>query len=440
MSDGEFFRFIFNHWIQYLLVMMPIITLCYFTVRSHAINLLDPIHFYFTFTFGTSYAVVAILCMHGFIPIHLSYMIAVNWIMLAIGLQSAKITKSKISFHRISSYFNLLDVNYKIVISILLLSWIFLTIVYVMSVSFDAFVTSRFEANKGIGAIVRLLDFVRISLICCLATASINSSGIRRYLLILVASIIIVASSFVTGAKFALLESALTILVAVYIYSGWKPAPTLKTMFIIVILSVAMVSFVLFMLNFASESLGYKKSNYMDAPVVVELFFMRIFANGDMYYFSLPNAVIDKLTVENPIYQLFGYIIGNGGMSRFFDYDYSGNDIGRLIWKYWYPDDTISRGPTNHFDLAGYSYFGIYGGMLMTLMIGFIIGKICKIKNKIRRNMVISSAIISAIYNRSLILLLNPSIGIAYIFDSVVIISSIIIFLKMLSLNNRARS
>ncbi|MBW5406912.1 O-antigen polymerase [Morganella morganii] len=437
MSDGEFFKFIFNHWQQYLIVMMPIIALCYLTVRKHAINIFDPIHFYFTFTFGTSYAVVAIMCIHGLIPIHLSYMVLVNWLALAIGLSAARMTKSNISFNFVSRGFHLLDTNYKAVVFILFFVWLSLTFIYVTSVSFDAFVASRFEANKGLGGIVRLLDFIRITLVCSLVICSIKSSGLTRVSLIMLAAIVVVVSSFVTGAKFALLESALTILVAVYIFSGWKPVFTLKTILVILLLSVIMIAFVLFLLTFASESLGYTKSNYMNAPVVVELFFMRIFANGDMYYFSLPNSVIDGLSVESPIYQLFGYIIGNGGMNKIFDYDYSGNDIGRMIWKYWYPDDTISRGPTNHFDLAGYSYFGLLGGVAMTVIIGFTIGKACKIKNSMAINLVMTSSVIAAVYSRALVLLLSPSVGIAYLFDSFVILSSIILLTWFLARSSR---
>ena len=52
MSDIDFFYFIFSNWSEYLLYATVTTVLCYMTVRKLAVGVIDPIHFYFTFTFG----------------------------------------------------------------------------------------------------------------------------------------------------------------------------------------------------------------------------------------------------------------------------------------------------------------------------------------------------------------------------------------------------
>ncbi|SMG60151.1 O-antigen polymerase [Cedecea sp. NFIX57] len=429
MSDTDFFHFIFSNWIEYLLYAVPLTFLCYLTVRRLAVGFIDPIHFYFTFTFGTSYAIVLILWIYDYIPDHIFYMILSNWIVLAAFMRLSFKTRNFKAIGVSEKIFNTCNANSNMIFWILLLTYTMLTTIYVKNVSFEAFIQSRFEANRGLGALVRVLDVVRLLLTAYLSIMAIKSIGFKRWFLAAFAILISVIASFVSGAKFSLLEHLLVALISIYIYCGWKPKLTGKSLVIFVLLAIAMISYVLFLLSFASQSLGYTKANYMDAPVVVELFFMRIFANGDAYYFSLPNSVIDSLHVSNSIYQLFGYIAGNGVMQNVFDYDYTENDVGRLIWKVWYPWDDIARGPTSHFDLAGYAYFGAVGGIIMTAAIGWIIGRICKAKNGRRRNDIFYSSFVSVLYCRTIVVLLSPPVGLAYIVDLIFIL----IFLTILS-------
>lgn len=439
MSDIDFFHFIFSNWGEYLLYAIVTTFLCYLTVRKLAVGIIDPIHFYFTFTFGTSYAIVFILWLYNYIPDHLFFMIALNWVVLSLFMHLAYRTSRFTMIGLTNRIFNTCSKNSLVIFYILLFIYISLTTIYIKSVSFEAFVQSRFEANRGLGAIVRVLDVVRLMLTGYLAIMAVRSKGAKRLSLSFLAIVISVIASFVSGAKLSLLEHLLVALIAIYISTGWKPRFNLKTIFLFLLISTPLVGYVLFLISYNSAAIGYTKSNYMDAPVVVEMLFMRIFANGDAYYFSLPNSVVDGLQVKSSLLQLFGYIAGNGAMQSVFGYDYSANDVGRMIWKVWYPWDDIARGPTSHFDLAGYVYFGIIGGLFMTALFGWILGRVCRAKNMRVRKDIFYASFMAAFYCRALVIMLSPPIGLAYIFDSIVFLIALMFISSLISIVFRKR-
>ncbi|WP_336817796.1 O-antigen polymerase [Cedecea sp. MMO-103] len=434
MSDVHFFHFIFSNWGEYLCYAIITTLLCYLTVKKLSIGIADPIHFYFTFTFGTSYAIVFILWLYDYIPDHLLFMIVANWIVLSIFMHIAYRTSKFTALGLTNRIFNTCESNSSIIFYILLLTYITLTVIYIKSVSFDAFVLSRFEANRGLGALVRVLDVVRLILTGYLAILSARSKGIKRISIAFLAIIVSVIASFVSGAKFSLLEHLLVALVAIYIYTGWSPKFNFKTVFLFLLIFTPLVGYALFLISYNSVAIGYNKANYIDAPVVVEMLFMRVFANGDAYYFSLPNAVVDTLQVKNSLLQLFGYIAGNGAMQNIMGYDYSANDVGRMIWKVWYPWDDVARGPTSHFDLAGYVYFGMTGGLFMTALFGWVLGRVCKAKNNRTRNGIFFASFLGAFYCRSLVILLSPPIGLAYMFDSIIFLIALMILSSLISI------
>lgn len=154
----------------------------------------------------------------------------------------------------------------------------------------------------------------------------------------------------------------------------------------------------------------------------MELLLLRILANGDAYYLSLTEHVIDTVIVEHPWLQLLSNTFGNSVMAKLFDIDFSNLDVGRQIWLYWYPDDPVMRGPTNHFDLAGYAYFGYVGGLLFSAVIGYVIGVVNSWKLYCDNSSAVVVAFVAALYCRSLPLILNPSVGIAYMVDIYIIL------------------
>ena len=59
MGSGDFFEVFFSHLDLFLILMFVFSIILYLCVRGVApAAYLDPIHFYYTFTFGTSYGII----------------------------------------------------------------------------------------------------------------------------------------------------------------------------------------------------------------------------------------------------------------------------------------------------------------------------------------------------------------------------------------------
>lgn len=431
MDANLFLDFIFQNISEYLFYVLVFSILLHFVVRRYAVNILDPIYFYFVFSFSTSYAIVFLLWMHEELG---------NYYFIIVFLYFFIYWLSFYIFYELFLRYRIYNINYLVIkdsesglFILLMFIFYFLAALYFVSqIDFSSFKQSRFEANRGFGIFVRYMDFSRILLSSFLFIKLINSKGSRRFLFLFIWLLFLLISSSVNGAKASMIESLLAGFVAYYCFSGKKISINFKNSLYFFSISILVMYFVLKIIgNYANET-GYFYTKYLDIPVEWELFLLRIIANGDMYYLSLPNGVIDGLFQGNGFYQAFGYILGNGLMDAFFSYKYSDNNLGRLIWLYWVPDEEIYKGTANHFDLEAYSYFGFFGGMFFTLFNAFLVSWICAFKKNSGRGQVVFSCFLACLYTRSLQIFLSPSVGIAYILDAIFIYLLFFIFIKII--------
>jgi hypothetical protein len=381
---------------------------------------MDPFHFYYAFTYGTGYAIILILFVHGLVDSYLfSYLILSGSLFFLMFYFS---TSSNVNYN--NSLFNRLNVSIKdqerFLLKFLSALYLILFLFYLSQVSLTMFFTSRFEANRGLGIIVRLMDALRVILAGWYFYYYLSS---RKKRFIILALLISVIGALISGAKFAFLEQIYVLCVVGFITSRKTFKFNLKSLFLILAIAVCFLLFSLYFISKLSVMIGYTSSQYIPgAPVAIELLMLRILANGDAYYLSLTEHIIDKVIIEHPWLQLLSNTFGNSVMSSIFNVDFSNLDVGRQIWLYWYPDDPIMRGPTNHFDLAGYAYFGYVGGFIFSGVIGYIVGVINSWKINCDNSSAIVVAFVAALYCRSLPLILNPSVGIAYMADIYIIL------------------
>ncbi|MBD8105571.1 oligosaccharide repeat unit polymerase [Erwinia persicina] len=416
MRDYLFFDFVFSNYAEYLLYCFFFCLTLFALTKRTVGHFFDPFHFYYTFTFGTSYAVILILYAHGFVNnIYFSYLVISGLIFLLSFLLISKIlykNKAKGVFYRL----NISICNQeRLILKILVVLYFLCVIAYLSQVSLSSLIASRFEANKGIGFIVRIMDVLRLVLAAWFYLVFLNS-GRKRYLIYVVAVSLI--GAMLSGAKFAMLEQIFVIFTAAFILKRRSIKINIKTILISIILAVVMFIFIFFLIQRMSENIGYINSQYLPGmPVVFELFLIRILANADSYYLSLTENILDVINVKMPLLQFFSNVFGNGLMSRLFGMDFANNDIGRQIWLYWYPADSIMRGPTAHFDITGYVYLGYIGGILASAIVGVVLGTINSWKYRYYFAKPVTVAFVATVYCRSLPILLNPSVGIAYISD-----------------------
>jgi hypothetical protein len=420
MNSTKFLLLAFDH-IGFLLALSIILVLLLYRMTSRiAGGVSDPFHFYYAFTFGTSYAVVGLLAFLGYIGLpEIALIVGYGLIFLLCyrlfsrlsfpPVQRAiRLWKGGVTFFRLA-----------------LLLYILAALIYVSLAGFAFLSESRFETNRGVGFLVRIMDPLRLFIVGYVAIIVAGYRGRRTALLWCGLGLFALASSLLNGSKFALLESAYVAAVAVAVRSGRKALPLKKVFWPALLVLLLATGYALTQLFFnfkADASPAANTTQYISGtPLLLEQFAVRIVSNGDMYYLGLPSEVLHSIRVDHPLVQLFGPIIGGGAISSLFGYDVNNTDVGRQIILYWDPFYPVSGGPTNHFDLTAYVYFGPILGTLFVMILALILAQINRLKQ--HRYSTVGCAAVAALYCRSLAILLNPATGLALISDILVVFS-----------------
>ena len=429
MNSSDFFSIFFNNLYLFLAWMVLCCAVLYLAIQKLApAGYLDPLHFYFTFTFGTSYGIIVGLYHLELVSDFIFYTIFGYAVLFILSLRFFTLRSSRqlykfVSFLMIPKGQGVGEFYALVIVYLFLLA--FLMIQIGLGINAD---TNRFEQNRGFGAFVRIVDDVRVfiiaylTLVVCRRWASSRSLGLKYYLLIFIILIIAVVSSAVNGAKFAMLEALYSSFVAIAIF--YRKAK-FRIIFAGGVFSVALV-FALFVLSINLDKAGFDKEaqpTYMPAgSVLVERLMLRVLGNADKYYLTLPNDVIDKLQTDAVWVRFLSPIIGSTLLSQKLGYTVNDFNVGRQALLYYSPDHTISGGPTSHFDLFAYKYFGVFFGWLWVVISAFIFACIITL-SKMGKGNIYYSAIIATLWLRGLPMLLEPPVGFAYMLDVVIIFS-----------------
>lgn len=419
----------------------------YLTTRSYSAGLfLDPFHFYYAFTFGTSYGVVGLLATYGYVDAESL------WIVFGFG---SIFLLSYIHFakRRIINFQPLVDLIYLPPKSqrsaMFLMGFIYCIFaaanLYVAGFGFLA--ESRFQSTFGFGPIIRVIDPIRLLLISWIGLDIVKrwkngqSYWIRSCFLLLFA----IFAALLNGAKFAFLEQFYAISMAVVIakldIKISKKGIYLSTFALAA--SILLFSFYVMsynMLSGGSDPLA-PSDKISGAPALVERYLARIIANGDMYFLSLPEKIYEEIHIDSTLTRLAAALLGSQIVSSLVGYDVAQFEVGRLIWLYWSPDDEVMRGPTNHFDLTGYFYFGSVGGIALVIAISILLSQIYRLTRKCERCDNYKAVFIAVLWCRSVPMLLHPTAGLTWFLD--VIIVMILFKLLVLLINqigDRSRS
>jgi hypothetical protein len=175
-------------------------------------------------------------------------------------------------------------------------------------------------------------------------------------------------------------------------------------------------------------------------PIVVDKLFLRLLSDGDMYYLSLPNGVIDDIQTDNVIVRFTSQVFGNSLTSKILGYDVSRFTVGKAIQVYHHESLDVSGGPVSHIDLFSYKYFGfIFGTVFIILLLKYY--KVLSDKIQVLRDQLIleynqisafNLSIFASLWMRSLPILMEPPVGIAYVIDFFILI----LFLKVIFKQN----
>ncbi|MDM1021929.1 O-antigen polymerase [Acinetobacter sp. VNK23] len=421
-SPDQIVGFFYQQWVVYSVLSVLVSLGLFFLTKKMSLGFLDPINFYWTFTFGTSYAVVLLLFVNGFLSFLSFFIILFYFILLLISMWVGFLAK------RVKLGFRTLEISGGInslrnILFVFIIMYFFLTVFYVSKVDWSVFFISRFEANKGIGFVVRIMDVLRLFIIAIFSILifSKETNNKFKWLFLIV---FVFLSSFFTGAKSAILESVYLIVVVYCLF--FKKTLKLKITNLIqyAVLGSGVLMTALFFTSQLAGKLNYE-SQYTDLNPAVEMFISRVIANGDMYYLGLMDDVIFKVSEQTSgLFELvFRPYLGEDLTTKIFSSgaESSSINVGRAIWEYWFPF-SLSGGSTDHFDLAAYAYCGFIGGCFFVIFLGFFLGRM----NKIKLQMIASKdknffiiIFFSIVYMKSYLMLLSPVVALTTLIDIV---------------------
>lgn len=422
MISSDFFDLFFGNLSLFILSIVFASTLLYFTVRSKALaGYLDPIHFYWTFTFGSAYGVVIGLYILGYISDFLFWYVF-SCALLFVVFFVLFCQGSSGGIRRLLVALTVPRGTGRFEFYLILFLYLCLLAVILAFVGAGLFAeTNRFEQNRGFGLYVRIADAFRIFVFAYLAILLVQGARLdgingKSALLLFFLAMLIFIGSIVNGSKFAFLEALYSCFVAVSIYFS---KPKFKV-FYFSIVSLAALFFALLVLTFNLRNNNVDTEAdaiYMTGnPVVVERLVFRVLGNADKYYLGLPNDVVDKLNTDSLLVRFISPIVGVTHLSKILGYPVNDFNVGRQILLYFNPGQEVAGGPTSHFDLFAYKYFGVGFAFIWVIITAFLLATINSLGRNAPQN-IFYCALVATLWLRTLPIFLEPPIGFAYMLD-----------------------
>lgn len=422
MTGVDFFEVFFAHLELFLSGMFIACLVLYCVVRKCTIAAyLDPLHFYLTFTFGTAYGVVGGLYVLNYVADFLFFWILSSGLVFLLFYWLF----NRLKWAGGAGVFRTLLVpegDGKPEFLIVLILYICLLATIIHFVGFGLFAdTNRFEQNRGFGIFVRVADAFRLFIVAYLSIMMVKSykqNGIVIFNLLLLTVLVmaIVVSSALNGSKFALLEALYACFVGVSVYWG---KPKFRVVHVLTVGAIALF-FALFALTVNLQNnevdTGADAQYVTGAPIVVERLIFRVLGNADKYYLGLPNEVVDKIQTDNAAVRFLSPLIGVTRLSDILGYNVNDFNVGRQLLLYFDPAREVAGGPTSHFDLFSYKYFGIFFGLIWIVFTAFLLAAI-RMLARAPIPSIFYASLVSALWLRGLPILLEPPVGFAYIVD-----------------------
>lgn len=437
MQSLEFLLFLLDNLLEFTVInICTFIILFFFIKRILFAGMLDPLFFILVVGFSTKYAIVFFLYFNGLVTNFLFLMVVSYCSIFIISFTFFSSSKYKSIFvtliNSIAKHSNGIY-EYRFCLFIYLIIALFI----LSNIGFGVFAqTNRFENSRGFGAFVRVLDLLSVFII---AHSAILISRVNRFsnkiLFSILLLLFIILSALINGAKISILFGLMTALFAIQLtYKGSKVS--IKNLVFMIGFGVMFMFFAL-KINMSNngEDISSSSKNIVGASLVQEKFINRMVSNGNTAYLILPNDIIDELKTDNIFIRILTPVIGITQMSKVVGYNAGDYSVGRQSLLYHHGDVTVAGGPTSHFDFFSYVYLGVIGGAFFVFFIGSLLGNLhnaIKVHNNKNNKNDFLTTLYTVFWFRAVIILVEPSVGFAYIFDAFVILFSIAIAVLIL--------
>jgi len=215
---------------------------------------------------------------------------------------------------------------------------------------------STYTNSGGWGILKHILNFSSFYILVYVFYLYFNKPKYTILLVLVLLTSLIFA--ILSGSK----SSILVIFFAFFIYKYFYEKSDISVKFIRKILPF-IVLFPILIIGIGHEN----GSSFFDA---VTSFFFRLLSSGDVYWMSLPNDVIDKINIQDPLTFLFSRILGP---FRIIDSATIPPPIGAQLYWINYPlEQGIMKGPNTRLPVLSWVLFRWLG-----LFFSFVFGVFC---------------------------------------------------------------
>ena len=436
MSEFEFLVMALSEW-QTLAALTLLFTLLLFMAIRRVVvgGAFDPMVLALVLGYSINYAVVALLCLHGYISSYLAFLVfGYGATLIGVFRWSSRRrgTSGVLQVIRAIAPQSIGSAAFAVALALYLL----LSAYIISSIGFGIFAeTNRFDAARGFGAYIRLLDFLS-PFIVSYGTLAIFSRNRRKLKLFLLIAFVLYAA-MVNGAKISIIFSLFTIVFTLAIAAvrvRIRPA-------VLVACVAGGLAFSLLALSINLErnevEEGGATTQLAGAGLVVERFVYRVIAGGDTSYLLLPNDVIDKIEKDSAWVRFLVPFLGTGVSRQLFGYPVEDYSVGRQALLYHDPGHDVFGGPTSHFDLFAYVYFGPLGGWIFIACLAFLLGSINRAIRTMRRAASnppnkFRVALLATLWTRAVLVIVEPTVALAFIVDVLVFFTLLSIVLQFL--------
>lgn len=422
MSEIEFLVIAVAEWQTLGALTLLFATLLFVSTRRIVVGgIFDPMTLVLTIGYSVNYAVVAFLYLYGQISSYLTFLVFGYGLtlMYVFFWASRRPGRSRlIAAIRAITPCSIGSSAFAISLAIYLLLSFFI----IASIGFGIFAeTNRFNAARGFGAYIRLLDFLG-PFIISYGTLNICYCKSGRKNKAATLAIFILYAAMVNGAKISIIFSLFTVFFTMAIATvkiKIKPIFALTSIIAGLAFSVLALS-----INLRGNNVeeSPEATDLTGAGIVIERFVYRIIASGDSSYLLLPNAIINTIKTDSIFVRFASPIIGITASNKIFGYDVSDFSVGRQALLNYDPSNDVSGGPTSHFDLFAYVYFGPLGGWIFVVCLAILLGSVNRAIRVAKRTATkltnkFQIAFLATLWTRAILVIVEPTVAIAYIVD-----------------------
>lgn len=271
------------------------------------------------------------------------------------------------------------------------------------------FMDSRLEAfigGTGLGIFSRIMDMSILCSVLCYFFIAANNDRVKVTWLHHILFLVLIVFLVLTGSKSAFLILPFSLFCLTRFYPSLKsnlgkkfPFSILQNKFLLLGIGVGISLIILSVQKKQTpltpmEELGY-----------------RLMLSGDVYYMSYPNDVYQLIEHSNGFVAMFQDVLG---FFRIYPWEKMPQVLGVMLIKHHHGGELL-WGPNGRHNVFNLIYFGYYGGIVVSLCLGLLVGLVRNKMLAMKQNNLFFFLLYSLLYIKIVTMETDPMLGFSYL-------------------------